>query len=306
MDKTIVVDTINGASLAYQQVGSGPPIVLVAGASSPMDWWDDEFCELLAAGDDSGPRRVVRYDLRDTGQSVTVPLGAADYTGTDLEHDLAALVEHLDAAPAHLVGLSLGGALVQRLALDRPELVASIILISTSPIGGGGRLPPPTDRLAASFETAPERADWHDPVAVGDAFVATERQFSGSIPVDEARIRRIAARAASRTTSPESSENHWTLDNGVDLRTDIASIDAPALVVHGSEDPMFPLEHGEKLAQLIAGARLVVVPGMGHQYPPPATWPQIIAEVLRHTARVEQRGSMAATLKTHTLDGTFT
>jgi len=282
----VSVVTLNGAPLAFQSFGtSGPVIILVAGASSSMDWWDDAFCLLLAAGDPaSGPRRVIRYDLRDTGQSETVPRGQARYTGSDLVDDLGALVEHLDAGPVHLVGLSMGGGLAQQLALRRPGLLATITLMSTTPGSTAGELPPPTPELSASFGIEVPETDWADAEAVGQAFIDVERQFSGTIRVDEERIRRIAAQVRRRTDSPRSSENHWAIADGDGMRADITAIRLPTLVVHGSHDPLFPLPHGERLAQLIPGARLVVVPSMGHQNPPPPTWPQIVAALLEHTA----------------------
>jgi len=118
---------------------------------------------------------------------------------------------------------------------------------------------------------------------VGAAAVDSEQLYSGSIPVDASRIRRIAAIARARTTSPLSANNHSSLSEGPGLRTDITSISVPTLVVHGSEDPLFPLAHGEMIAELIPGARLVVVSGLGHQFPPPPAWPQIVDEILRHT-----------------------
>lgn len=287
----VSIITVDGAAIASQQFGPphAPAIVLVAGASSSMDWWDEAFCLALAAGDDaSGPRRVIRYDLRDTGQSETVAPGEADYTGADLLNDLVGLIEHDGAAPAHVVGLSLGGGLVQQLALRRPDLLASITLMSTTPGGPGSgdsaELPPPTPELLASFAAEAPPGDPSDPEPAVSGVVASERLFSGSIPVDEERIRRIARASLARTHSPKSAENHWTLETGAGSRSDIESIDVPTLVIHGSEDPLFPLEHGRRLADVIPGARLVIVPGMGHQNPPPPTWPQVVSEILAHTA----------------------
>jgi len=286
-DSPVVIVSLNGAQLAYQQFGldESSAIVLVAGNASSMDWWDEGFCEQLAAGDTaSGPRRVIRYDFRDTGQSETVAPGAAQYSGGDLINDLIALIDHLHASPAHVVGLSMGGALVQQLALVRPEILGSITLMSTTPIGDvTTTLPPPTDELAASWVNPPPDVDWADVDSVGAAAVDSEQLYSGSIPVDASRIRRIAAIARARTTSPLSANNHSSLSEGPGLRTDITSISVPTLVVHGSEDPLFPLAHGEMIAELIPGARLVVVSGLGHQFPPPPVWPQIVDEILRHT-----------------------
>jgi len=281
---------LNGESMAFQRFGDddAPTIVLVAGGASSMDWWDADFCEQLAAGDaSSGPRRVIRYDYRDTGQSVTVPPGEGRYTDRDLLDDLAALIEHLHSAPVHAVGLSMGGALVQLLALDRPDLTASITLMSTTPVTTRHlELPPPSESVSLGSPVT----DWSDSAAVIDSIVASERLYSGSIPVDEARIRRIATAVVSRTSSPASADNHWSSGEGQRPEGEIDSISVPTLVMHGSEDPLFPLPHGEKLAELIPGARLVVIPGMGHQHPPPPTWPQVVGELLRHTdAGVKQR-----------------
>ena len=284
-ESPITVDIVNGVRLAFQVFGDDErqAIVLVPGTASSMEWWDDDFCRALAAGD--GGRRVIRYDPRDTGQSETVPPGAAAYDGGDMLDDLAALIEHTGAVPAHLVGLSAGGGMAQNLALERPGLLASVTLMSTSPIGAvSARLPPPTPELAASFGAAPPQTDWADPDAVGAVAVEAERLYSGGIPVDERRIRRIAVSSAARSASPDSASNHWSVGDPPALRTDIRAIGLPTLVVHGSDDPLFPLAHGEALAGIIPGARLVVVPGMGHQFPPPPTWLQIVGELLRHTA----------------------
>jgi pimeloyl-ACP methyl ester carboxylesterase len=299
----VTVVTLNGARLAFQQFAGAnarTTIVLIAGAASSMDWWDDEFCQLLADGNAaSGPRRVFRYDYRDTGQSETVPPGAARYTGSDLVDDLASFIEYLGTPHTHLVGLSMGGALAQQLALVKPELLGSLTLMSTTPISAqGAALPPPTAQLAASFGADAPETDWSDPVSVADSSVDAEKLYSGSIPVDESRIRRIATVALSRTSSPASAANHWTVADGTALPTDIASITIPTLVVHGSEDPLFPLPHGERLAQLIPNARLVVVPGMGHQFPPPPVWPQVAAEILMHTTEQDSStGNLSAWIR---------
>lgn len=273
--------SVNGVDLAIDEFGpsTAPTIVLVPGASSTRDWWDDEFCELLAAGG----RHVIRYDLRDTGGSTTVPAGSANYTHRDLFDDLVALIETRDAAPAHLVGLSMGGGLAQQVAMLRPDLLATVTLVSTSAGDTGGeQLPPPDARFQ---EAGPEASpDWSDTEAVGDYWVASERLFAGDIPVDEDRVRRIGVRATQRSIDPEASSNHWSLETGEGLRDDIESIGVPTLIMHGTADPLFPYPHAEHLHRRIPGSRLVPIPGMGHQFPPPPTWDLVVGELLRHTA----------------------
>jgi pimeloyl-ACP methyl ester carboxylesterase len=156
MEPTIV--HANGADLCFQTFGdrSDPAILLVMGAGASMDWWEDEFCERLAAGS----RYVVRYDHRDTGQSTSYPPGAPGYTGDDLVADPIALLDVLGVRAAHVVGLSMGGALAQLMALDHREHVASLTLIATSPAGPGEPdLPDMTAEDRAAFGDFAE-PDW--------------------------------------------------------------------------------------------------------------------------------------------------
>src|SRR5690606_1115585 len=101
---------------------SDPTILLIAGAASAMDWWEDGFCEALA----SGPRHVVRYDFRDTGRSVSSAPGEPDYTGADLRDDAIGILDALGVERAHLAGISMGGALAQELAVEHPKRVATL------------------------------------------------------------------------------------------------------------------------------------------------------------------------------------
>ena len=255
-----------------------PLVVLVGGAAASMDWWDRGLCEAVAAGG----RRVVRYDHRDTGRSTTGVPGRPAYGGSALERDCAALVEALDGGPAHLVGLSMGGGISQAVALRRPDLVAALTLVATSAVGGvdGDHLPGPTPELRARFADPPPDPDWTDPQEVVEWLVAGERAFSGPL-FDEARTRAAARAVVARSLDPAAAGNHWLVADGEDdVPLDVRRITAPTLVVHGDRDPLFPLPHGEALAGAIPDARLLVVPGMGHQVPPPATWPDVVAALL--------------------------
>src|SRR6266540_1958073 len=131
MEPTIV--HANGAELCVETFGeqSDPAVLLIMGAGASMDWWEDEFCERLAAGS----RYVIRYDHRDTGQSISYPPGAPGYTGGELVADAVGVLDALDVRRAHVVGQSMGGALAQVMALDHPRRVASLTLVATSPAG---------------------------------------------------------------------------------------------------------------------------------------------------------------------------
>src|SRR3954464_14179072 len=136
----------NGAELCTECFGApeAPPVLLVMGIGASMLWWEDGFCRMLA----EGGRLVIRYDHRDTGRSLTYEPGAPDYTGTDLVADAVGVLDAYGIPAAHVVGVSAGGALPQRIPLACPERVLSLVLISTSPATPGERqLPPATDRF---------------------------------------------------------------------------------------------------------------------------------------------------------------
>ena len=150
----------NGVEICTEPFGdpSDPPVLLMMGLSGSMIWWDEAFCEMLAAGG----RFVIRYDQRDTGMSVTYPAGRPGYTGADLVADAVGLLDAYAIHDAHVVGVSAGGALAQVLAIDHPDRVRSLVLISTSPAVGDdrARLPGPSQELTRFWGTpAPDPAD---------------------------------------------------------------------------------------------------------------------------------------------------
>jgi len=120
----------NGVQLCTEPFGDrgDPPILLVMGVGASMLWWDADFCRGLAAGG----RYVIRYDHRDTGRSTSFPPGAPPYSGADLANDALGVLDALNVHRAHLVGLSMGGALAQKIAVERPHRVLSLTLMSTA------------------------------------------------------------------------------------------------------------------------------------------------------------------------------
>jgi pimeloyl-ACP methyl ester carboxylesterase len=266
-----------------------PTVLLVSGAAASMDWWYDDLCRLLA----DGGRRVVRYDHRDTGESTTGVPGRPAYTATDLGLDCIGLIEQLGRRPVHLVGLSMGGGIAQAIALRRPDLVATLTLVATTAAGGvDDELPGPSAALQASFASPAADPDWSDAVAYADWVVAGQRGYAGSLGLDEAHTRAVAARIHARSLDVAAAGNHWLAvggDGDEDSEPlDVHRIDRPTLVVHGGDDPLFPLPHGQALAAAIPGATLLVVPGMGHEVPPPSTWDRVVPALLRHTALSSQ------------------
>lgn len=267
----------NGVDLCMQTFGdpASPVLLLIAGAACSMDWWEDELCERLAAGGLS----VVRYDLRDTGQSVTYEPGAPRYGGPDLVADAVGLLDALGVERAHVAGVSMGGGIAQQLALDHADRVATLTLISTSP--GGAGLPPMSDGLASLLAEPQAEPDWSDREAVIEFIVEGERPYAGSVAADDEGMRRLAARVVDRSSNIASSmTNHWVLDGGDPWRSRLGGVTAPTLVLHGTEDPVFPPAHGEVLADEIPDARLVLLEGVGHGFPPRQVWDRVVEEVL--------------------------
>lgn len=282
MAETVI--TANGVRLCVETFGEAnhPAILLISGAAASMDWWEAEFCERLEG------RFVIRYDHRDTGRSVSYPAGSPGYRGTDLDADAVGVLDTLGLARAHLVGVSMGGGIAQQVALEHPDRVASVTLIATSPIArtpGAPELPPAADRVRAAFASPPPEPDWSDRAAVVEYIVEGERPFRGTLPVDEARLRAIAGRMVDRTANIAAAmTNHWVMDHGDPVASTLDRIVAPALVLHGTKDPVFPYGHGQALAREIPGARLIPLVGMGHEVPPPAVWNVVIPALLAHTA----------------------
>lgn len=254
-------------------------MLLIAGAASSMDWWEGELCERLA----SGPRFVIRFDMRDTGRSVSYEPGAPEYTGADLVRDAVGVLDALAVGRAHLVGISMGGGIGQQMALDYPGRVASLTLMSTSP--GGPDLPRMSEELESVFAEPPVEPDWSDRAAVIDYILDGVIPFAGSARFDEGPMRILLGRVVDRTINIQSSmTNHRILEGGEPLRPRLHEIVAPTLVLHGTEDPLFPLAHGEALASEIPGARLLALEGVGHEHPPRQVWGLVVNAILEHTA----------------------
>lgn len=264
----------------YETPGTSdaPPIVLIGGASSSMDWWTPGFCEQLAA---HTARPVIRYDHRDTGRSPASPAGAPGYTGADLADDVLTVA----AGPLHLVGVSMGGAIAQRVAIEHPQRVASLTLIATTFVAGGpDDLPPPAPRVREAFAAPPP--DWTDRAAAVERICQDVARYAGPVTADPADVRDLAGRVFDRTTDMAAAQtNHWLLADGRPLPGRTADITAATVVLHGTADPLFPFPHGEALAKAIPGAQLVPLHGLGHEVPPPPLWPLVIDEIAAVIAR---------------------
>src|SRR5215203_5229584 len=223
--------------------------------------WPDALCERLAAGG----RRVVRYDLRDSGESTTANPKAPAYTLRDLAADAAALADALGGGPAHLAGTGVSGMVAQVAALDHPGGFSALTLAGTRSVAPG----PPDDDLPDHDQATMRRLfahplpDWTDRAAVAN-FAAARAEILGD---DPGAARAIAARIWDRTPGtapPVQMANQMgmvfsKLDCNPRWRERLPRSRSPSLVVHGRRDPFFPVGNGEAIAREIPGARLPIL-----------------------------------------------
>jgi pimeloyl-ACP methyl ester carboxylesterase len=272
----------NGVDLCIETFGNptDAPVLLIIGAGGSMLAWHDEFCRRLAAGS----RFVIRYDNRDTGRSLTYQPGAPEYTGADLVADAAGLLDALGIGSAHLVGMSMGGAIAQLVALDYPDRVASLTLISTSAGPGDPDLPGMSDELRARFAAPPPAPDWSDRQAVIEYIVEDARAYAAtSRPFDEAPWRKLAGRDFDRSLNIASSmTNHLLADAAGRWRERLGEIRAPTLIIHGDEDPLFPPAHAQALEKEIPHGRLLVLEQTGHELPR-RVWDVVVPAIVLQT-----------------------
>jgi pimeloyl-ACP methyl ester carboxylesterase len=270
----------NGVALCTEPFGDAadPAILLIMGIGGSMLWWEAGFCRMLA----DGGLFVIRYDHRDTGRSVTYEPGRPDYNGADLVADAAGVLDAYGLPAAHIVGVSAGGAFAQLLALSFADRVRSLVLVSSSPATPGDRgLPPPTEEFGRFVATA--EVDWSDPESVIEYLVGYSRVLNGGQrPFDEAASREFVRRDVERARNVAALQNHDTIAGDDRSPEPLSSTKVPTLVIHGTADPMFPLEHGEALAEEIPGATLLPLQGAGHGVDR-SDWDTIVPAILEHT-----------------------
>ena len=272
--------------LCYQEMGDpeGQPMVLVMGLGTQMIAWEDGFCELLAREG----FRVVRFDNRDIGHSTVLDgpppgriamLGGLPrklaYTLEDMADDLTGLIEQLELEDAHVVGASMGGMIAQVAGYRRPERVRSLGLIMT---GAGKRVAslPRMRALGTLMREAPGERDRY-----ADHIVKVFKTIGGpGFPGQEERIRAHALAAHDRGNSRAgvARQLHAVTASG-DRSRKLRGVRAPTVVIHGTDDPLVRPAAGKSVARAIPNARLVMIPGMGHDLPP-EVWPLVAGELV--------------------------
>jgi pimeloyl-ACP methyl ester carboxylesterase len=288
------VAEVGGIELCHETFGDAAarPLLLVMGLGAPMIWWDDEFCESLAAQG----FHVIRYDNRDAGRSSRMRgranlaqaylLHSAPYTLADMAGDAAGLLDALGIPAAHVAGASMGGMIAQTLAIRHPSRVLSLTSIMSST--GGRLVGRPSTRAMSMLLAAPprNRADYVE------MLVRTFRLIgSPGYPFDEERMRDRAERTYDRGVHPGGTLRQLAAIMAErDRAPRLRKVRVPALVVHGARDPLVHVSGGRATARAIPGADLDVVPGMGHDLPR-AVWPRVVKGITRIADRAEVANS---------------
>lgn len=285
----------NGIQIEYDTFGTpgASPLLLVMGLGAQMIAWDEAFCEQLA---DAG-HHVIRFDNRDVGLSTHLD-GAAGgdimaamaaqaagkpvvsaYLLADLADDAAALLGALGIPAAHIVGASMGGMIVQEMAIRHPDRVLTMTSIMSTT--GAPDLPPAKPEVMARLMgPVPEGRE-----AIIASAIESSRVFSSTgFPFDEAKVRERAERAYDRRHDPAGMARQLVaiLASG-SRRERLKRVTAPTLVIHGVADPLVPIEGGRDTAASIAGARMLEIEGMGHDLPVGA-WDEIVTAIAELTA----------------------
>ncbi len=238
----------------------GEAVLLIAGSDTPGFRWTPAMVDPIA---DAG-YRVVRFDNRDSGRSTRFGADAV-YRLEDLAADAVGLLERLGIGAAHLIGSSMGGMVAQVMALDHPSRVGSLTLIATSAAPGDERLPGPDEAFVEAMAQRLFAGPPADTEGRVDWLVEFESLVAGSLyPFDRAREEALAE--VHLATGWVAESGHGLAVAGSPGRLDrLGDIAVPTLVVHGTADPVFPIEHGRALAVGVDGAVLIEVDGLGHE-----------------------------------------
>ncbi len=267
----------NGVRLAYETFGDAadPTVLLIMGLGAQMVAWDDEICHHFV----ERGFHVVRFDNRDVGESTWVDtpdldvpaammaaLGGdpshAPYTLSDMADDAVAVLDHLGIEQAHVVGASMGGMIAQTLTIEHADRVLSLTSIMST-TGNPSVGVPDGDLLDALIVERPT-----DPEAAVEFGIELSRLISSPVHFDEERARRRVERELARGINPLAVPRQLLAIFASGSREDaLAGIEVPTLVVHGALDRLVAPSGGERTAELVPGAELVVIDDMAHDLP---------------------------------------
>ena len=265
--------------IEHETYGDGSQaVLLVSGLGSQMTRWPAEFCERLAARG----FRVIRFDNRDTGKSTWFQAGDS-YALADMAADGMAVLDAAKVAQAHIVGVSMGGMIAQRIAINHPDRTLSLTSIMSA-TGAPGTLTATPEAAAVLVNVPP------DPTTAFEAFLdageASAKVIgSPAYPWPEGALRERAEAEYRRAYNPTGSVRQMGAIRGDGDRTaELQALNLPTVVLHGADDPLVPLVGGQATAAAVPGAELRVIPGMCHDLPP-ALYDTFIDAIVAASAR---------------------
>jgi pimeloyl-ACP methyl ester carboxylesterase len=260
-----------------------PLLLLIMGLGGQMTSWDQGFCDsLVDFGFD-----LLLFDNRDTGLSTSFDSsglpsfedlftgkGSPPYSIEDLAADAAGLLDALGVEQAHVLGISMGGMIAQALAISRPDLVQSLCSIMSTT--GAPNTGMPTDEaIEALIASSPADREGY----VDHSVVLWKVLGSPGFAFDEPAIRAKAAAGFDRSFRPDGVSRQFAAIIGARDRTPgLEKLSMPTLVVHGDEDKLMTPGGGVATAKAVPGAKLMKIPGMGHDLPP-AVWHEVAEAV---------------------------
>ena len=284
---------MNGVDIAYDTIGdpSDRPLLLVMGLGMQLIHWDLELCERLAARG----FRVIRFDNRDSGHSTQIDARVpnlmrgmaglhmdAPYVLDDMAADAVGLLDHLGIEAAHVVGISMGGMIAQAMAIHRLERVLSLTSIMSTT--GDRRVGRPKLRVWGALVRRAPRAKQ----AFVEHFVRVFKLIgSKGFSIDEEHIREVAAATWERGEHPAGTARQLAAILASGDRTQrLRELRVPTTVIHGRSDPLVPFRGGVATARAIPGAKLIAIPGMGHDLPR-QVWPLVVDAVAETAERAQ-------------------
>ena len=271
---------------------ANPRVVLIHGLGCQLVQWPDSLIQGLVGNG----LCAILFDNRDAGlsdgpggppPSLEALLAASDavtpdYTLSDMAQDTVDLLDHLGQGGAHIVGLSMGGMIAQRMAIEHPQRVYSLTSIMSST--GNPALPGPhPDAMAAAVALTEDNAE----TALARHIHAWRVWGGGHFDSRECGVARFAERAVERACRPHGIIRQYAaiVADG-DRRGELADVNVPSLVIHGAADPLVPAAAGNDTASAIPGARYIEVPKLGHDLPEPAI-AEIVEAISGHIQAIE-------------------
>jgi pimeloyl-ACP methyl ester carboxylesterase len=284
----------NGMTISYETMGdpSDPALLLIMGLGAQLVDWPDEFCELLAARG----FHVIRFDNRDIGLSTWLDdlprpdlaeifggdFATVPYQLSDMAADTAGLLKELGVQRAHVVGASMGGMIAQQLVIDRPDLVASLCSIMSTT--GDRTVGHPTPEAAAALMRPAATTREGAIAGAVDGSKAIGSWAFGVFDVPEEDMLRKAEAKYDRAFHPAGTARQYgAIAAAADRTAALGAVAVPTLVVHGANDPLIDVSGGRATAAAVPGAKLLVIPGMGHDLPRGA-WPPIVDAIVANAS----------------------